>query len=66
LPTTAGMQEVGQRKEQLPTTAGMQEVGQRKEQLPSVPFSKNSLESNPSKRYAQRTLRFEWLSLRRP
>jgi hypothetical protein len=37
--STAGMQEVEQRMEQLPTTAGMQEVEQRMEQLPSVTFS---------------------------
>jgi hypothetical protein len=37
LPTTAWMQEVEQRKEQLPTTAWMQEVEQRKEQLPRGP-----------------------------
>ena len=34
--TTAGMQEVEQRREQLPTTAGMQEVEQRREQLPKI------------------------------
>jgi len=34
--TTAGMQEVEQRMEQLPTTAGMQEVEQRMEQLPRM------------------------------
>ncbi len=35
LPTTAGTQEVEQRRERLPTTAGMQEVEQRRERLPS-------------------------------
>jgi hypothetical protein len=35
-PTTAGMQEVEQRRERSPTTAGMQEVEQRRERWPSA------------------------------
>jgi len=34
--TTAGMQEIEQRRERLPTTAWMQEIEQRRERLPSI------------------------------